>query len=168
MDKVINEMSISFDALSDNEAFARVAVAVFVSKLNPTLEELEDIKTAVSEAVTNAIIHGYENFRGIDKRGLIPRNSLLRNEGKVLLNCGISEDTVYIEIKDDGKGIEDIEKAMQPLYTSKPELDRSGMGFAFMEAFMDELIVESSLGKGTLIRMSKKIGGGEWIDEMPS
>lgn len=135
-----NEMKLEFISISENESFARAAVSAFVLKLNPTLEELSDIKTAVSEAVTNAIIHGYE-----------------KEQGMVKISGKIEDSTLYLEISDEGEGISDIPKAMEPLYTSKPELDRSGMGFAFMEAFMDELQVESEPGKGTKIRMKKVI-----------
>ena len=144
-----NEMEISFDAVSWNESFARVAVAAFVTHLNPTLEEIDDVKTAVSEAVTNAIIHGYEN---------IPA------QGKVLLHCILEGDVLHIEVVDKGKGIEDVKRAMEPLFTTRPDLDRSGMGFAFMEAFMDELEVESEVGKGTVVRMTKKLGCSAWIE----
>lgn len=136
-----NEMKISFDARSVNEGFARVAVAAFIAELNPTLDEISDIKTAVSEAVTNSIIHGYDD----------PKE-------KVELTCRIRDDTVEIEVADAGAGIPDIPKAMEPFYTTKPELERSGMGFAFMEAFMDEVWVDSKVGEGTRVRMSKKIG----------
>lgn len=135
-----NEMKIEFLSKSNNEAFARISVAAFVSQLDPTLEEISDIKTAVSEAVTNAIIHGYE-----DKIGLVK------------LLCKISEDEVFIEISDSGKGIENIEIAKQPLFTTKANLERSGMGFTIMESFMDEVDVESILGIGTKITMCKKI-----------
>ncbi|ROR27314.1 stage II sporulation protein AB (anti-sigma F factor) [Mobilisporobacter senegalensis] len=135
-----NEMTLEFESISKNESFARIVVTAFITSLDPTLEELSDIKTAVSEAVTNCIIHGYEN-----------------TVGKIKLNCGILDNTVYIEVSDRGKGIEDISKAMEPLYTSKPELERSGMGFAFMEAFMDELEVKSKIGEGTTVKMRKKI-----------
>lgn len=135
-----NQMKLEFIAKSENEAFARVAVAAFVSQLDPLIEDISDIKTAVSEAVTNAIIHGYEN-----------------NNGIVYVFCGLSKDDVYIEIKDTGKGIEDIEKARQPLYTSKPEMERSGMGFTVMETFMDKIIIESEIGKGTIIKMQKHL-----------
>lgn len=135
-----NEMKLEFSSISENESFARSVVSAFVVKLNPTLEELADIKTAVSEAVTNAIIHGYE-----------------KQKGMVKIYGRIEDNTIYLEISDEGEGIPDIAKAMEPLYTSKPELDRSGMGFAFMEAFMDELQVESEPGKGTKIRMKKTI-----------
>ncbi len=135
-----NEMKIEFLSKSNNEAFARISVAAFVAQLDPTLEEISDIKTAVSEAVTNSIIHGYE-----DKIGLV----------KVV--CKISEDEVFIEISDSGKGIENIEMAKQPLYTTKSNLERSGMGFTIMESFMDEVDVESILGIGTKVTMQKKI-----------
>ena len=137
-----NEMMVVFDSKSQNESFARVAVAVFVAQLDPNMEELSDIKTAVSEAVTNAIIHGYENC-----------------EGKVTLSCKIEDNFITIEVSDEGCGIQDIEKAMEPLYTTKPELERSGMGFAFMEAFMDDLDVVSEVGKGTKITMKRCIKG---------
>lgn len=151
-----NEMEIVFDAVSCNESFARVAVAAFITHLNPTLEELADIKTAVSEAVTNAIIHGYENLAGYSRHGeSIPAYSIV-HPGKVRMHCVLDGDVLSIEITDQGKGIEDIKKAMEPLFTTKPELDRSGMGFAFMEAFMDDLEVESTPGKGTRVHMRKK------------
>ncbi|SHK53081.1 stage II sporulation protein AB (anti-sigma F factor) [Caminicella sporogenes DSM 14501] len=136
-----NHMKIEFLSKSQNEAFARVVVASFVSQLDPTIEELADIKTAVSEAVTNAIIHGYDN-----------------SEEKVLLECNINGNTIEIIVEDYGRGIEDIELARQPLYTSKPELERSGMGFTVMETFMDKVIVESEKGKGTKVIMIKTIG----------
>ena len=158
-----NEMEIIFDALSDNEGFARVAVAAFITHLNPTMEEMADIKTAVSEAVTNSIIHGYENLRGYGRPGE-PEESEKANPGKVRLCCVLENNILHIEVIDSGKGIEDVERAMEPLYTTKPELERSGMGFAFMEAFMDELEVESAPGQGTTVRMIKKIGVGGWIE----
>ncbi len=136
-----NEMQLEFDSRSSNEGFARVAVAAFLTQLDPTLEEVSDVKTAVSEAVTNAIIHGYEN-----------------TIHKIRIWCRVEADQIEIRVHDDGTGIEDIEKAMEPLYTSKPELERSGMGFAFMEAFMDELYVESTPGQGTTVTMKKRIG----------
>ncbi len=134
-------MEVKFDAKSENEGFARVVVAAFVTQLDPTLDEIEDMKTAVSEAVTNAIIHGYED-----------------KEGKITIICQIEGDEIYIEISDEGNGIADVEKAMQPMFTTKPELDRSGMGFVFMEAFMDEVEVESQIGVGTKVKMKKRIG----------
>lgn len=158
-----NEMEIIFDALSDNEGFARVAVAAFITHLNPTMEEMADIKTAVSEAVTNSIIHGYENLRGYGRPGE-PEESEKANPGKVRLCCVLENNILHIEVIDSGKGIEDVERAMEPLYTTKPRLERSGMGFAFMEAFMDDLEVESTPGQGTKVRMIKKIGVGGWIE----
>ena len=135
-----NRVKIDFLSVSENEGFARIAAAAFVSQINPTLEELDDIKTAVSEAVTNAIIHGYEN------RG-----------GTVTLLMEIEEKCVKIQVIDKGRGIDDIKKAMQPLYTSKPDLERSGMGFTVMESFMDSLEVSSETGKGTKVLMTKRI-----------
>lgn len=136
-----NEMSIIFDGRSCNEGFARVAVAAFCTQLNPTLEEVADIKTAVSEAITNAIIHGYDH-----------------EVKKIRIDCQTRDRQLHVWVSDEGRGIEDIEKAMEPMYTTRPDLDRSGMGFAFMEAFMDEIRVESSLGKGTTVYMRKNIG----------
>lgn len=136
-----NEMTIEFDSRSCNEGFARVAVAAFCTQLNPTLEEVADIKTAVSEAITNSIIHGYEN-----------------EVKKIRIECKVEERKMYITVIDHGRGIENVKKAMEPLYTTKPELNRSGMGFAFMEAFMDQVLVISELGKGTEVHMEKTIG----------
>ncbi len=144
--KNTNEMELVFDSKSVNEGFARVAVAAFMTQLNPTLEEVADVKTAVSEAVTNAIIHGYE-----------------KRVNKIRIHCWLMEQTLYIEIEDYGKGMANVEKAMQPLFTTKPELERSGMGFSFMEAFMDGLTVESELGKGTVVKMYKEIGKGREV-----
>ena len=138
-----NEMELIFDAVSDNEGFARMAVAAFITNLNPTLEEMADIKTAVSEAVTNSIIHGYD-----------------QEIHKIRIQCRIDQNLFMVVVKDEGKGIEDIAQAMMPMYTTRPELDRSGMGFAFMEAFMDKVEVESALGGGTTVRMEKTIGKG--------
>ena len=143
------ERSCSCHCCSNNEAFARTAVAAFVTQLNPTLEEISDIKTAVSEAVTNSIIHGYE---GED-----------REENRVWIHCFIRNDVLEVEIRDNGIGIADIEKAMEPLFTTKPELERSGMGFSFMEAFMDDLEVFSGAGQGTTVHMVKKLGVASWI-----
>lgn len=160
-----NEMEICFDAVSINESFARVAVAAFVSHLNPTLEEISDIKTAVSEAVTNAIIHGYGNFYGYGRHGdSVPAYQKV-NMGKVRVHCQLESGVLHIEVVDNGSGIENIEQAMEPLFTTKPELERSGMGFAFMEAFMDELEVYSTPGKGTKVCMCKKISAGAWIGD---
>ncbi|MEK8127471.1 anti-sigma F factor [Paenibacillus filicis] len=136
-----NFMKLQFASRSENESFARVTVAAFVSQLDPTLDELTDIKTVVSEAVTNSIIHGYDN----------------NPEGIVTISAEIEGDTVFISVQDQGGGIEDLELAKQPLYTSKPELERSGMGFTIMENFMDEVEVHSELGAGTSIRMKKRI-----------
>ena len=159
-----NEMEIIFDAVSDNEGFARVAVAAFVSHLNPTLEEMADIKTAVSEAVTNSIIHGYGNLYGYGRPGRSPAREAKVNPGKVQIKCVLEGDCLHIQVTDRGKGMEDVEKAMEPLFTTRPELERSGMGFAFMEAFMDDLEVDSTPGQGTTVRMSKKLGTDAWIE----
>ena len=160
-----NEMEIIFDAVSENESFARVAVAAFITHLNPTVEEMADIKTAVSEAVTNSIIHGYGNLKGCARAGRAsgPQAGSGAGPGKVRISCALENRILHIEISDSGTGIEDVEKAMEPLFTTRPDLERSGMGFAFMEAFMDELEVESTPGEGTIVRMAKKIGIGEWI-----
>ena len=135
-----NEMRLEFLSKSNNESFARIAVAAFVAQLDPTIDEISDIKTAVSEAVTNCIIHGYEEKEGIVK-----------------IECRLFANSIEIEISDNGKGIENIEKARQALYTSKPELERSGMGFTIMESFMDEVKIESVLGLGTKVTMKKVI-----------
>lgn len=136
-----NEMMIEFDSRSCNESFARVAVAAFMTQLNPTLEEVADVKTALSEAVTNAIVHGYEN-----------------EVKKVTVFCSISGQVLTLTVSDKGVGIADIAKAMEPLFTTKPDTERSGMGFAFMEAFMDDVQVESTVGEGTAVTMKKRIG----------
>ena len=136
-----NEMKLEFLSKSSNEAFARIAVAAFVSQLDPTIEEIADIKTVVSEAVTNAIIHAYPN----------------RDDGIVKIKASIINDEIEIEISDTGAGIENVEEAKKPLFTTKCNLERSGMGFAIMESFMDELKVESILGLGTKITMTMKI-----------
>ena len=138
-----NEMQLIFDSRSSNESFARVTVAAFMTSLNPTVEEVSDVKTAVSEAATNAVIHGYEN-----------------EVHNIYIRCRTEGRTLYLEIEDEGKGIEDVKQAMEPLFTTKPELDRSGMGFSFMEAFMDRLEVLSAPGKGTTVKMEKTIGKG--------
>lgn len=158
-----NETEIIFDAIANNEKFARMTVMAFVSHLNLTLDEVADIKTAVSEAVTNAIIHGYENWEGYGPHGDKKPYTYVRNPGKVRMLCVLENEMLLIEISDSGKGIDNIEKAMEPLYTTKPELERSGMGFSFMEAFMDELEVESNPGEGTTVRMKKKINCGSWL-----
>ena len=135
-----NEMKLEFISKSNNEAFARISVAAFAAQLDPTIEELADMKTAVSEAVTNAIVHGYED-----------------TEGMVKIKCKIVDNSISIEISDTGKGIENVEEARKPLYTSKANLERSGMGFTIMESFMDELKVESIVNLGTRITMKKII-----------
>ena len=135
-----NEMKLEFLSKSCNEAFARITVAAFASQLDPTIEELADIKTAVSEAVTNSIIHGYEDSEGI-----------IKIKGKIIKN------TIEIEISDTGRGIENVELARKPLYTTKANLERSGMGFTIMESFMDEVQIDSVLGLGTKVIMKKKI-----------
>ena len=135
-----NEMKLEFTSKSNNESFARITIAAFVAQLDPTIEEISDIKTAVSEAVTNSIIHGYEEKEGIVK-----------------IECKLFANSIEIEISDNGKGIENVEKARQALYTSKPELERSGMGFTIMESFMDEVKIESVLGLGTKVTMKKMI-----------
>ena len=136
-----NIMEVKFSAISENESLARVIVASFAAKLDPTVDELVDIKTAVSEAVTNAIIHGYEED----------------SSKFVFLRCEIEGNTIKIIVEDEGYGIENVEKAMEPLYTSKPELDRSGMGFTVMKSFMDDVEVSSVKDNGTRIEMTKKI-----------
>ncbi|RKD34707.1 anti-sigma F factor [Thermohalobacter berrensis] len=135
-----NSMKLEIPSKSQNESFARFVVASFASQLDPTIEELADIKTAVSEAVTNAIIHGYEN-----------------TQGTVIIKCKIENNKLEVIVEDKGKGIKDIEKAKEPFYTSKPELERSGMGFTVMETFMDELEIESTPEKGTIVKMVKEL-----------
>ena len=135
-----NKVKIELMSKSTNEAFARVAVAAFVSQLDPTIEEIADIKTAVSEAVTNCIVHAYEEKEGI-----------------IYITCIIKNREITIEIQDNGIGIENIDIAKEPLYTSKPELERSGMGFTIMESFMDEVKIESIVGMGTKVTMKKII-----------
>jgi len=136
-----NELKTSFLAIPENESLARIICASFVSQLDPTVEELTDIKTAVSEAVTNSIVHGYENS----------------GRGMVCLNCTSMGETITVEVTDSGKGIEDIKKAMEPMYTSCPEAERSGMGFTVMETFMDKISVTSVPGVGTKVVMTKII-----------
>ena len=141
-----SNMSMVFDAKSENEGLARMVISAFITELDPTIEELNDVKTAVSEAVTNSMIHGYNG-----------------TEGKVYMDCSLDMDenenhgTLKITVKDQGVGIENVEKAKEPLFTTKPELERSGMGFMFMEMFMDDLYVESKLHNGTTVCMTKKI-----------
>jgi len=156
-------MELQFDAISNNESLARLSVAAFIAHTNPTLEEMADIKTAVSEAVTNSIIHGYGNIQGYTRHGEVRPSISEIQEGKVRLYCKLLDGDLLVEVEDWGKGIENIEKAMEPLYTTRPELERSGMGFAFMEAFMDDLSVESTPGIGTVVHMKKKLNCGAWI-----
>ena len=134
-------VTIKMDSVSENEEFARVAVAVFLSRMDPTLEEIEDVKTAVSEAVTNAVIHGYQG-----------------GEGTITLEESVEEDVLTVLVQDEGVGIRDVAKAMEPMYTTAPDGERSGMGFSFMEAFMDQVEVVSAPGSGTTVTMRKKIG----------
>ena len=135
-----NEMSITFDSRSENEGLARVVVAAFMAPMDPTMEELSDVKTAVSEAVTNCIIHGYEG-----------------EIHKIRVECRLRGQELQVDVTDHGAGIPDIKKAMEPLFTTKADKDRSGMGFTFMEAFMDELQVELEVGRGTTVHMKKII-----------
>ena len=143
-----NEMKLEFVSKSANESFARISVAAFASQLDPTIDELADIKTAVSEAVTNSIIHGYENTIGIVK-----------------VECKIKENLIEIQVSDNGKGISNVEEARKPLYTTKAELERSGMGFTIMESFMDDVKIESIVGLGTKITMSKTINSSLQAEE---
>lgn len=136
-----NFMEMKFSALSQNESFARVTVGAFVAQLDPTMDELTEIKTVVSEAVTNSIIHGYEN----------------NPNGVVYISVTLEDDVVQILIKDEGIGIDNIEEARQPLYTTKPELERSGMGFTIMENFMDEVKVSSHPTEGTTVQLKKRL-----------
>ena len=139
-----NHMSLTFPSLAENESFARVAIAAFAVQLSPTLSEIAALKTAVSEAVTNAIVHGYEGTRG-----------------DILLRASYDErGEITVEIEDHGKGIADIAQAMEPFYTTQPEQERSGMGFSVMQTFMDGLEVVSHPGEGTLVRMRKRILAG--------
>ena len=135
------EMKLEIDSIPSNESFARVVVAAFLTRLNPTMEEIADIKTAISEAVTNAIIHGYEN-----------------EIHKIEIHASVEKDVLTVSIRDFGVGIENVQKAMEPMYTTRRDLERSGMGFVFMEAFMDNVQVESEVGTGTTVTMTKKIG----------
>ncbi len=140
-----NEICLEFDAISENEGLARVVIAAFLSNIDPTVDEIEDVKMAVSEAVTNAIIHGY------GEKG-----------GRVVLRASLStENELSVEISDRGVGIADVKQAMQPLFTTGAANERSGMGFSFMEAFMDRMQVESSVGKGTCVHMWKSFGGSQ-------
>lgn len=136
-----NYMKLEFAAKSTNEGFARVAAAAFAAQLDPTLEEISDIKTALSEAVTNAIIHGYEDIA----------------DGIVTIECRLDKKEIEIIVSDKGRGIEDVKQAMEPLYTSHPEMERSGMGFTVMETFMDSVEVTTRMGEGTSVKMTKTI-----------
>ena len=138
-----NHMSLTFPSLAENESFARVVIAAFAVQMSPTVSEIADIKTAVSEAVTNAIVHGYEGCTGT-----------------VVMRARMDDRWLTVEIQDEGKGIANVEQAMEPFYTSHPEQERSGMGFAVMQTFMDDLQVESFPGKGTTVRMRKRIHAG--------
>lgn len=136
-----NEMKLEFSAVSQNEAFARVSVGAFVAQIDPTMDELTEIKTVVSEAVTNAIIHGYEE----------------NPNGKITIIARIEDDSIELSVSDSGRGIENIEQAKEPLFTTKPELERSGMGFTIMENFMDEVEITSKVGAGTTVYMKKRL-----------
>ncbi len=139
--EVKNKVNITFLSKSENEGFARLCVAALLSQADPTIEEMADVKTAVSEAVTNAIVHGYGEQRG-----------------DIHMECTLEEKLITVIIKDNGKGIPDVEKAREPLYTTNPEMERSGMGFTVMETFMDTVEVESIVGIGTKVTMKKRIG----------
>lgn len=147
-EQVENEMKLEFISKATNEAFARITIAAFASQLDPTIEELADIKTAVSEAVTNCIIHAYENREGIIK-----------------INAKLKDNEIIIQISDNGKGIENVDIAKEPLYTTKPNLERSGMGFTIMESFMDSMKVESIVGLGTKVTLIKIIKKQEEQEE---
>ena len=136
-----NEMQIEFLSVSENESFARVTVGAFISQLDPTMEELTEIKTVVSEAVTNSIIHGYNN----------------EGHHKIFIACTLYEGEIELTIKDRGIGIQNIDEAREPLYTSKPELERSGMGFTIIENFMDTVEVISDSENGTIVHMTKQL-----------
>ena len=140
------EIRLEFDAISENEGLARVVIAAFLTQTDPTLEELQDVKTAVSEAVTNAIVHGYEEYGG-----------------RIVMEACLENGILQVSITDKGIGIEDVSRAMQPMYTTKPDCERSGMGFAFMEAFMDKVEVESTPGEGTSVHMWKAFKGAVLI-----
>lgn len=140
--KDAERVKLQIDSLSRNEEFARVMAAVFMSRMNPTLEEIDDVKTAVSEAVTNAIIHGYQGGSGI-----------------IYIEAEIRENLLTISVRDEGVGISNLKKAMEPMYTTDTTGERSGMGFSFMEAFMDQVEVDTEPGQGTRVTMKKRIGG---------
>ena len=134
-------LHLEFNSESENEAIARVATAAYIMNFDPDMEEMDDIKTAVSEAVTNCIVHAYNNC-----------------DGKITMDLSDQDDILRIEIKDEGIGISDVKKAMEPMFTTKPEEERTGMGFSFMEAFMDKVEVISKQGEGTMVIMTKKMG----------
>lgn len=141
MEDKMERFRMEIESMSKNEELARVITAVFMSRLDPTLEELDDVKTAVSEAVTNAVIHGYQE-----------------GEGTIYMELQAEEKELTVQVRDTGVGIQDVKKAMEPMYTTDKSGERSGMGFSFMEAFMDQVLVESEPGRGTLVTMKKKIG----------
>ena len=137
---MINKMELKFSSLSENEAFSRSVIASFILPLNPTISQMNDIKTAVSEAVTNAVVHGYPD-----------------SVGEIVMTCDILNDEIHIKIQDFGVGISDLEQALEPFYTTKGDFERSGMGFTIMKSFMDNVEVESTLNSGTTIKMTKKL-----------
>ncbi len=137
---MINKMELKFSSLSENEAFSRSVIASFILPLNPTISQMNDIKTAVSEAVTNAVVHGYPD-----------------SVGEIVMSCDILNDEIHIKIQDFGVGISDLEQALEPFYTTKGDFERSGMGFTIMKSFMDNVEVESTLNSGTTIKMTKKL-----------
>ena len=140
-----NEMEINFSAIAENEVLARMVISAFLVRVNPTMSMISEVRTAVSEAVTNAIVHAYKET----------------GNGKVVLRAGLDSERLYIEVEDFGCGISDVERAMKPFYTSQPERERSGMGFSLMQAFMDGIQVRSALGEGTLISMTKLLNEEE-------
>ncbi|MDV2683346.1 anti-sigma F factor [Alkalihalophilus sp. As8PL] len=142
-----NKMDLTFSALSENESFARVTVGAFIAQLDPTMDEMTEIKTVVSEAVTNSIIHGYHN----------------EPDGMVYIHVTLDQGTIELTVRDEGMGIEDIDEARQPLYTTKPELERSGMGFTIMENFMDEIKVISEPMIGTTVYLKKHLTNSKAI-----
>lgn len=137
-----HRLEVAFDASSENESLARMIASAFMAAQNPTLEEIEDVKTAVSEAVTNAIIHGYDND----------------SSRTVYMDCTMQDRLLTIKVRDNGVGIADVKAAMEPFFTTRENEERSGMGFSFMEAFMDEIRVTSKEGEGTCVTMLKRIG----------
>jgi len=140
-------MELSFSALAENEAFARMVISAFLMKSNPTLSVVSEIRTAVSEAVTNAVVHAYCSEE--------------KKEKSIVMRAFLENGQIYIEIQDYGSGIVDVQQAMTPFYTSKPEQERTGMGFSLMLSFMDKVTVQSEIGRGTLVRMSKHLGNGD-------